>query len=540
MSTTNVHLGALLARPSLATALREAGLVLAGCDVDGALHRGVGRNDWLSGLLTSSQMIASAMRDAAATWAQGDSAEPVRLIEGLWCIPVPVYVRRQCAGWITALVPTTELASSGVFAALCQAARLDRRATVSMLASLGTPPASEVGRLAVLVRSLCAEHGRASQQADTLDTVGQELSSTYEEISLLYSVTGNMTLSQRPDRFASMACEELLQTLPYTWVAAWIDRAGRGEGELIVSGTPAVSRPDLRDLSRRLLLTCEGDTPVVASSAPLGVRLETLGTAAIAQPITRDGRVIGMLFAGDKTGDDASVSSVDAKLISAAAAHVGIFLENAGLYDELNAMFLGTLDALTASIDAKDRYTSGHSRRVAMLTRHLARAVGLDDATAHRMHIAGLVHDVGKIGVPERVLGKPGKLTDSEFEAIKQHPAIGHRILRDIPDFDDILGGVLYHHERWDGRGYPHGISGNDIPLAARLIALADTFDAMCSTRTYRQALTRTAVLDEIAQCASTQFDPELVPAFLSLDFTAYDRMVQEHRSTDGYQEAAA
>jgi HD-GYP domain-containing protein (c-di-GMP phosphodiesterase class II) len=289
-----------------------------------------------------------------------------------------------------------------------------------------------------------------------------------------------------------------------------------------------------------LLLTCDGDTPVVAESAPLGVRLDALGAAGIAQPVTRDGRVIGVLLAGDKAGDDAAVSSVDAKLIAAAAAHVGIFLENAGLYDELNAMFLGTLDALTASIDAKDRYTSGHSSRVAMLTRHLARGIGLDDATAHRMHIAGLVHDVGKIGVPESVLCKPGRLTDVEFDQVKEHPAIGHRILRDIPDFDDILGGVLHHHERWDGAGYPHGISGHAIPLAARLIALADTFDAMCSTRTYRTALTRASVLDEIERCAGSQFDPELVPVFLNLDFTAYDRMVHEHRATDGHQEAAA
>ncbi len=540
MSSTNVHLGAMLASAGLARSLREAGIVLAGCDLDGCLHRGVGRSDWLCSLLTSSPMVTQAMTTAIDTWRDTTSPAPVELVEGVWAIAVPVEVRRQVAGWITALVPVDTLIEGSVFNALCQAARLDRRATESMLHTLTLPPVSEVDRLAVLVRCLCAEHAKGAQQTSTLDTVGQELSSTYEEISLLYSVTGNMTLAQRPDRFTSMACEELLHTLPYGWVAAWIDRAGRGEGSLIISGTPGVSRPALRDMARRLLLTCEGDTPVTASSAPMGVDFTLLGDAGIAQPVTRDGRVIGLLFAGDKSGDDVSVSSVDAKLISAAAAHVGIFLENASLYDELNAMFLGTLDALTAAIDAKDRYTSGHSRRVAMLTRQLARAIGMDDATAHRMHIAGLVHDVGKIGVPELVLGKPGRLTDTEFEAIKQHPAIGHRILRDIPDFDDILGGVLHHHERWDGRGYPHGVSGNDIPLAARLIALADTFDAMCSTRTYRTALTRQSVLDEIANCAGTQFDPELVPAFLAMDFTAYDRMVVEHRATDGHQEAAA
>ena len=539
MKSTTVHLGALLTSASLAESLREAGLVLSVCDLDGDMHVAKGRRDWLGALLTASPMIASAMRQAAEGWREQQHAAPMELVAGVWCIPVPVQVRRCCGGWMTALVPTTELVGSGAFSALCQAAQLDRRATETMLHALPAANPGEVQRLGMLVRSLCSEHARSQQQASTLETVGQELSSTYEEISLLYSVTGNMSLAQRPDRFASMACTELLQTLSYTWVAAWIDRVGKGEGDLIVAGQSGMDRTQLRELGRRLLLTCEGDAPVVAGSAPLGVRLDALGAAGLAQPITRDGRVIGVLLAGDKTGDG-EVSSVDAKLISAAAAHVGIFLENAGLYDELNAMFLGTLDALTASIDAKDRYTSGHSSRVAMLTRHLARSLGLDDATAHRMHIAGLVHDVGKIGVPEAVLCKPGRLTDDEFEQVKQHPAIGHRILRDIPDFDDILGGVLHHHERWDGGGYPGGLSGESIPLAARLIALADTFDAMCSTRTYRSALTRREVLDEIAQCAGTQFDPELVPLFLSLDFTAYDRMVNEHRAGDGLSEAAA
>ena len=164
------------------------------------------------------------------------------------------------------------------------------------------------------------------------------------------------------------------------------------------------------------------------------------------------------------------------KLLGATAAHMAIFLENAALYDDLNAMFLGTLEALTASIDAKDKYTSGHSRRVAHLTQKLARAIGLPENTISRMRIAGLVHDVGKIGVPEAVLCKPGKLTEEEFDLIRKHPEIGHRILKDIPQLKDILPGVLYHHERWDGRGYPHGLSQQQIPMVARLIALADSF----------------------------------------------------------------
>src|SRR5690606_37371768 len=127
------------------------------------------------------------------------------------------------------------------------------------------------------------------------------------------------------------------------------------------------------------------------------------------------------LIAGDKRGPDSAASSVDMKLLGATASHTAIFLENAALYDDLNAMFLGTLEALTASIDAKDRYTCGHSQRVAHLTQQLACTIGLTPEQVKRMHIAGLVHDVGKIGVPEHVLLKPGKLTDEEFGWIRLH-----------------------------------------------------------------------------------------------------------------------
>ncbi|MGI9014848.1 MAG: HD domain-containing phosphohydrolase, partial [Phycisphaerales bacterium] len=256
-----------------------------------------------------------------------------------------------------------------------------------------------------------------------------------------------------------------------------------------------------------------------------------LGRPILLYPVNRDGMTIGVLIAADREGPDRTASSADIKLLGATASQTGMFLENAALYEDMDAMFLGTLEAITASIDAKDKYTCGHSQRVAQLSQQLATAIGLDEKTIRQIQIAGLVHDVGKIGVPESVLCKPGRLTEAEFDLIKQHPEIGHRILRDIPQLRYVLPGVLYHHERWDGRGYPHGIAGADIPLAARILALADSFDAMSSTRTYRSARDRTWVLEEITRSSGTQFDPELAPVFVGLDFTEFDQLVVEHRA---------
>jgi putative two-component system response regulator len=160
----------------------------------------------------------------------------------------------------------------------------------------------------------------------------------------------------------------------------------------------------------------------------------------------------------------------------------------------------------------------------------MAAALGLDKPTIDQYRIAGIVHDVGKIGVPEAVLTKPGRLTEDEFAQIKLHPGIGYHILQGIPRLAPVLPGVLWHHERWDGRGYPDKLVGDKTPLIARVLALADTFDAMSSNRSYRPALPRNKVLEEIVRCAGSQFDPELAPLFVRLDFSEFDQALEEHK----------
>ena len=189
-------------------------------------------------------------------------------------------------------------------------------------------------------------------------------------------------------------------------------------------------------------------------------------------PLHAGQQPLGVLYGGDKL-DGSQIDSRDSKLCESLAASLAIFIENTMLYDDVQGMFVGTLHALTSAIDAKDSYTRGHSERVAMMSRTLAEAAGFDADCCERVYLSGLVHDVGKIGVPEVVLCKPGKLTDAEFGLIKQHPSIGANILRDIRQMRDLVPGVLHHHERWDGRGYPDKLRGEDIPLFGRIIGLA-------------------------------------------------------------------
>jgi len=250
-------------------------------------------------------------------------------------------------------------------------------------------------------------------------------------------------------------------------------------------------------------------------------------TQLLAVPLMRQEELLGCLFGIDKHSGE--FDTVDSKLLNSIANESAIYLENAMLFDNVRGLMMGLLHSLTSAVDAKDAYTCGHSERVALLSRSLAVEAGLTEHQVDRIYMAGLLHDVGKIGVPEAVLQKTGKLTNEEFDQIKKHPEIGARILRDIKQIEDIIPGVMHHHERYDGKGYPTGLAGENIPLMGRIICLADCFDAMTSNRTYRKALPLEVALSEIRRCSGTQFDPRLAEAFLRTGCERYRAMLRDY-----------
>lgn len=195
-----------------------------------------------------------------------------------------------------------------------------------------------------------------------------------------------------------------------------------------------------------------------------------------------------------------------------------------------SALFEETTEALANAIDAKDNYTHGHSARVAVISRMIAHEAGMTDEDCEQVYFAALLHDVGKIGVPDEVINKTGALTDEEFELIKIHPVLGYQILSSIKQSPYLSVGARYHHERYDGKGYPDGLKGNQIPQIARIIAVADAFDAMTSTRSYRGALSMEAVRREIVNGLGTQFDYEYAAIMLRLiDTGAIAQQLAEH-----------
>ena len=182
-----------------------------------------------------------------------------------------------------------------------------------------------------------------------------------------------------------------------------------------------------------------------------------------------------------------------------------------------NVIINESIETFTGFIDAKDPYTNGHSKRVAQYTRLIAKEMGYEGEELDRIYYVALLHDCGKIGVPDNILGKPGKLTSEEFEVIKSHTVRGGEILSSFKSLKNVSEGALYHHERYDGKGYPEGKAGEDIPLIARMICVADSFDAMTTNRVYRKKLERDHVISEIETNKGTQFDPKIADIMLGL-----------------------
>ena len=185
--------------------------------------------------------------------------------------------------------------------------------------------------------------------------------------------------------------------------------------------------------------------------------------------------------------------------------------------EEIQEMTMQTITAIAKTLDAKDPYTEGHAERVSVYSVQIAEKLGMSEEEIENIRLVALFHDIGKIGVPDSVLNKPGRLTNDEYELMKRHTVVGADIIKDLNMIQGLLIGARYHHERYDGKGYPEGLKGEEIPYIARIIAVADAYDAMASDRVYRKHLDKEQVLIELEKGTGTQFDPDIVGAMISL-----------------------
>jgi putative nucleotidyltransferase with HDIG domain len=358
-----------------------------------------------------------------------------------------------------------------------------------------------------------------------LDDLSSSLANAQEELSLLYGLTQKLKISASIEELGQKALE-------------WLAEAVSAEGFLLELLPPPKRDGDVGPTAREPIFLKFGHCPVDRSqfsrliagldfgphAQPLFVNadgqtfqewpLEKVRQAVIV-PLTHGDNFFGWLAAINQ-GEKGEFGASEASLLACVAAILGTHAGNIELY-RLQAEFLaGVVRAMSSSIDAKDPYTCGHSDRVARIAMLLARKLGCSDRDLETIYLSGLLHDIGKIGIDDQVLRKAGKLTQAEYEHIKMHAEIGYRILKDLKQLDQILPVVRHHHESWDGSGYPFGLVGEEIPLFARIVAVADSCDAMSSDRPYRRGMSDDRLDTILREGAGSQWDPRVIDAFFA------------------------
>jgi len=406
-----------------------------------------------------------------------------------------------------------------------------------------TPP-NAILRLAELFAAKYNADRSRERLEQEVDSLALHLSTTYEEISLLYRLTQNLKITRRDEDLGRLALDWLAEVAPAESLAIHMlplaepgpmNEHVRTEPVWLTTGPCPVDCAEFTSLIEYLGLARETH-PVLVNPSVTGTSEWPLPGVRqlIVLPLSEGQHLFGWLAAFNHR-DGREFGTVETSLLSSVGAILGIHSGNIELYRQQRDFLAGVVRALTSAIDAKDPYTCGHSDRVARVSVRIARELGFDKEQLNTLYLSGLLHDIGKIGIDDQVLRKPDKLTPEEYEHIKTHTVIGHRILRDLKQLDQVLPVVLHHHEQWDGKGYPHGLAGEDIPLLARIVAVADSFDAMASDRPYRKGMSVEKLNGIFIAGAGQQWDARVVEAFFHArgDIQAIGSSEQPHVSLE-------
>jgi HD-GYP domain-containing protein (c-di-GMP phosphodiesterase class II) len=387
-------------------------------------------------------------------------------------------------------------------------------------------------RLARAAQARFAAELRSEQLEREVEKVSDNLASTYEEICLLHSLTQNLRLRSDDQSLSRLVLGCLLDCVPANAAAIQLLPVAK-DGQItykartksVLYGTKdcPLDNAEFTRLTEALELSPTSGPRVVNRrfTAADGWPFPDVRQLVVV-PMSEGERVFGWLAIFNHTSDQ-EFGTVEASLLNSIGSMLGIHSSNRDLYRQQSEFLASVVRAFTSAIDAKDPYTCGHSDRVARVAVRLAKELGCDAELLHTLYMAGLLHDVGKIGIDDAVLRKPDKLTQAEFAHIQEHPELGYRILADIAQLAAVLPAVLHHHEQWDGRGYPTRLVADQIPLIARIVAVADAFDAMSSDRPYRKGMSIEKVNEIFRSGAGQQWDPEVIAAY----FAAYDDIME-------------
>jgi HD-GYP domain-containing protein (c-di-GMP phosphodiesterase class II) len=477
--------------------------------------------------------VPFALRIAGDPWAvlpAGDVWEPAH--------ELPASIAAELSAWVNegdaaAYTTACECASGGVLLAV----RLPPPSALIATAVISDADPSRLGRFANLVLDKLALAEQAKNCQTELNGCLAQIIDDFEELTFLRNLCEHLDmvhLHHGPLQVAELVLSELVPLVNAEALVLLLARQGGDSGSpagfnSVWIGPEVTSvetcfrlvREHRADTSHRLVVNNHVDALAGAQG------LEGIRHVIIA-PLVKRESVLGWLLALNRVPslpvpsryamDDLcqrEFGSVQATLLSSVASMLATHAHNVELFRQRETLLVSVVRSMVSAIDAKDHYTRGHSERVALVARALAGRLKLSDDECDRIYLAGLLHDIGKIGISDAVLHKPDHLTPAEFDQIKGHPDQGWAILKDLDELAHILPGVLHHHERFDGRGYPDGLAAQAIPLTARILAVADAYDAMCSDRPYRKGMPMNRVEDILRSGSGTHWDPAIVAALL-------------------------
>ena len=452
---------------------------------------------------------------------------------GLMGFAVPVISQAAVEHVVVAALVPQGFHPGGPLLHLCQQAQLDAVIVTRLAEDVAWHDRRAIAGLEELLTLLVDQLVRNERAAPEMAGLAANLAQTYEVLNLIYHVSDKFDNRQKPDEFFERTFAEVLAVLQVESLAAVTHVSSKtGEPTVIVVGKGQSHRQQIHAiaeglsslmLDRKILLL---DHASVERFLPQEQWLSNLVAVWLLHQDEPVGALLAINKANGKDFDD-----IDLQMLQVLADRCSMYLEDLNILADLQELLIALLRSLVNSIDAMDPYTSGHSERVALIARRLAEQMHADPAFCQRTYFGGLLHDVGKIAIPGSILRKSGRLDPEEFAMIRQHPANGARLIEHIQAMHDIVPAIIGHHERMDGKGYPTGIAGAQLDPLARIVAVADCFDAMTSQRAYRDGKPLAEARCELAAIAGKQLDAEMVQALLTMDLSQLHRELGTYHS---------
>ncbi len=351
-----------------------------------------------------------------------------------------------------------------------------------------------------------------------LEVINEGLRNSFEELTTLYRLVDIITESKTLERVLNSLMDMVTEIISCEGAMLFLVDEKNGEPDVALKRNISKkneAKINLQMKQKVIEWTLKKGKTIAMPDIDEDAN-DTDKTTFVLVPLIAHDKPVGLIDIISDT-PEGDITTKDLSLLTILAKQAALAIENVKLYESMKKDQISIIRALSSTVDAKDHHTSGHSLKVSEYSQKIAEALGMSERDIENIKYAALLHDIGKIGIPDEIIKKPTRLTPEEFEIVRKHPVIGARIIKEIESLSPMVPIILHHHERFDGKGYPDGLKGEVIPIGARIVHAADAYDTMVSARAYKDMLPAELAVSELRKNAGTQFDPKVVETFITI-----------------------